>query len=408
MNAALRGKDMSLWLATTDSTNYSQLVHDDELYDVVVVGGGITGIVVAYLLRLRGLKVVIVERGRIVEWTTGGTTAKLSAQHYLIYDYLIHRHSHETATAFARANLNGIAAIKRISDELGIDCDFSWRDAYVYTQRDDKVEAINNEVVAAMSLGLPASFETTTDLPFEVTAAIKFSNQAQFHPRKFLLPLAERFVAAGGVIYEQTEAVDIIPGHPHTISTKQGTLLGRSVVQASGEPFWGGDVLDGRMWTKMSYGLAVTLADGSAYPNGMYITTDQPMRTIRSAPYKGGHVMIYGGESHEYDEKSYDPDVRYRNLIRDVHASFNVDEVLYRWLAGDFMPYDRIPYIGALPGYSSIYIATGYRAWGLAWAMSAAEAITGYIMKDPVSWATPFSLDRLQFPVRADDKKARL
>lgn len=404
MAKTLEGKDVSLWVGTTKQTNYPQLTDDAVVYDAAVIGGGITGIATAYALQRAGLRVVLLEKGRLVEWTTGGTTAKLSSQHYLIYDYLIHRHGLATAQAFANANQGGIATIERLTTELDLDSDFSRRSAYIFTHDTAKVAAIKAEVAAAERLGLPASFETTTDLPFPVTAALRFRDQAQFHPRKFLLGLAEKFIAGDGVIYEQTEATDIRPGTPHTVVTKQGTLQAVSVVQASGEPFWGGDIFDGRMWIKMSYGLAATLQDPSAYPQNMYITTDEPLRTIRSAPYQDGQVLIFGGESHEYSDETYDPDTHYRALIDDVRRKFDVDTILYRWLAGDYMPYDRIPYIGAHPDHASIYIVTGYRAWGLAWAMAAADIIAGDITDKPLDWAAPFRLDRLQEPIRDEDK----
>ncbi|MGH7196023.1 MAG: NAD(P)/FAD-dependent oxidoreductase, partial [Candidatus Saccharimonadales bacterium] len=235
--------------------------------------------------------------------------------------------------------------------------------------------------------------------------AIKFADQAQFHPRKFLLPLAEQFVKNGGVIYEQTEAMDIQPGSPNTLVTKLGNVLAKSIVQASGEPFWHGDIFDGKMWLKMSYGLAVTLKDSSAYPKDMYITTDEPMRTIRTAPLGGGSVLIFGGESHEFDEATFDENLHYRNLIEDVKNKFDVDKILYRWLAGDYMPYDRMPYFGPYPDNPSIYAITGYRAWGLAWAMSAARAVTGYVTNEPLEWAKYFSLERLREPLNEEDKQ---
>ena len=400
----LEGKDISLWVGTTKQTNYPEFSGGEATFDAAVVGGGITGIIAAYQLQQTGLRVVLLEKSRIVEWTTGGTTAKLTSQHYLIYDYLIKRHGQPAAAAFAMANQNGIDEIENLSKELGIECDFSRRSAYVFTGRDDKVNDIKSEVASAASLGLSASFETEVGLPFEVKGAIKFSNQAQFHPRKFLLGLAAYFVSAGGVIYEHTKAVDILPGSPNVIKTKQGDLYAKFIVQASGEPFWGGDILQGKMWSKMSYALAVELNDESSYPRDMYITTDTPMRTIRTADYDGGRVMIFGGESHEYSEATYDPDSRYRALTKDVHERFDVNKVLYRWLAGDYMPYDRMPYIGPHPGYPSIFIATGYRAWGLAWAMSAARIITGYVTGRPLSWAPPFGLERAKDSVLASDK----
>ena len=404
MTTSLEGKDVSLWVETTEKTSYPKLEDDEQIYDLVVVGGGITGVVAAYYAATRGLKTALVEKGRLVEWTTGGTTAKLTSQHYLIYDYLINRHGADVAKAYADANQRGIAKIEELSQELGIDCEFSRRDAYVFTGKQDKIDAIKAEVEAAKQLGLPASFETTTELPFDVTAAIKFSDQAQFHPRKFLLGLVRAFTERGGVVYENTEATDITPGEVTIVSTKEGDLHARHVLQASGEPFWHGDLFDGRMWIKMSYAMAVTLKDPNAYPKGMYITTDDPMRTIRTASYEGKPVMIFGGESHEYDEATYDEESRYRNLIDDVRKRFDVDEVLFRWLAGDYMPYDRMPYFGPLPNQPTIYTITGYRAWGLAWAMSATEAIIDAICGSPADWAKPFSLERLKEPLRESDK----
>ncbi|MEO7904433.1 MAG: FAD-dependent oxidoreductase [Candidatus Saccharimonadales bacterium] len=407
MNNQLEGKDVSLWVATTDKTTYPQLGDDTTTYDAIVVGGGITGVVSAYLMQQQGLHIALVEKSNIVEWTTGGTTAKLSSQHYLTYDYLIKRHGKSVAAAYAKANQDGIDDIEQLSNDLGIDCDFERRDAYVFSQHGDKTDNIKAEVDAAKQLGLPASFETTVDIPFPVAAAIKFTDQAQFHPRKFLLGLAERFVANGGVIYEQTEVTDIQPGNPHTLITNHGNMKARSILQASGEPFWHGGIFDDHMWMKMSYGLAVTLKDNADYPSSMYITIDTPMRTIRTAPHGDGSVLIFGGESHEYDEATYDENLHYKNLIDDVKQKFDVDKILYRWLAGDYMPYDRMPYIGPHPDNESIYVVTGYRAWGLAWAMSAARAITGYVTGKPVDWVAPFSLDRLQSPVLDEDKQHR-
>jgi glycine/D-amino acid oxidase-like deaminating enzyme len=399
----LPGKDVSLWIDTTRQTNYPALSDGATEYDAVVVGGGITGVVTAYRLRQSGRTVALVERDRIVEWTTGGTTAKLSSQHYLVYDYLITRHGEAVARAFADANQSGIDAVESVSRDLGIDCEFSRRDAYVFSQRRDRVDAFKAEVDAATRLGLPAHFVTSTELPFDVEAAVRFDDQAQFHPRKFLLELAEAFVSDGGAIFEHTNATTITPGEPNLITTGGGQLKADVVIQASGEPFWRSEMFDGRMWMKMSYALAAELENPTEYPNGMYITTDDPMRTIRSAECDGRPVLVFGGESHAYDAATHDESSHYRRLVGDVQRRFRVKRIHCRWLAGDFMPYDRIPFIGPDPEYPSIHVITGYRAWGLAWAMSAANGILGYVDGAPPDWVRHFSLDRLEDPLRDED-----
>ena len=399
----LPGKDVSLWIDTTRQTNYPTLSDKADHYDVGVVGGGITGVVTAYRLMQSGRTVALVERDHIVEWTTGGTTAKLTSQHYLIYDYLIKRHGEAVAQAFADANQNGIDEVEGLSKELAIDCEFSRSDAYAFSQSTDTVEVFKAEVEAARRLGLPAHFVTSTDLPFNVEAAVRFDDQAQFHPRKFLLKLAEAFVSDGGVIFEHTNATTITPGEPNIITTDKGQLKADVVIQASGEPFWRNEMFDGRMWMKMSYALAAELEDPIEYPKGMYITTDDPMRTIRSAEYDGRSVLVFGGESHEYDATTYDESSHYKSLADDVQRRFKVKRIHCRWLAGDFMPYDRIPFIGPDPEYPSIYVITGYRAWGLAWAMSAAHGILSYIDGTPADWVRYFSLERLKSPLRDED-----
>lgn len=399
----LPGKDVSLWIDTTSRTSYPTLSAEAGHFDVGVVGGGITGVMVAYRLLESGRTVALLERDRIVEWTTGGTTAKLSSQHYLVYDHLIRRHGEAVARAFADANQNGIDEVEALSEELSIDCEFSRRDAFVFSQSGDRVEAFEAEVEAARRLGLPAHFVTSCDLPFDIEAAVRFDDQAQFHPRKFLLRVAEEFVARGGVIFEHTNATSIAPGEPNVITTDEGQLRADVVIQASGEPFWRNEILAGRMWMKMSYALAAELEDQAGCPKGMYITTDKPMRTIRSAEYEGRPVLVFGGESHEYDAATYDEGARYRSLADDVRARFDVKRIHCRWLAGDFMPYDRIPFIGPDPEYPSIYVVTGYRAWGLAWAMSAAQGIRGYVDGTPAEWVRHFSLARLGNPLRDED-----
>jgi glycine/D-amino acid oxidase-like deaminating enzyme len=404
----LPGKDVSLWIDTTAQTSYPTLTGEAGHFDVGVVGGGITGVMAAYRLLQSGRTVALIERDRIVEWTTGGTTAKLSSQHYLIYDYLTKRHGGEVAQAFADANQNGIDEVESLTGELSIDCEFSRRDAFVFSQSTAKVGAFEAEVEAARRLGLPAHFVTSCDLPFDVAAAVRFGDQAQFHPRKFLLRVAEELVSRGGAIFEQSNAVGITPGEPNVITTDRGRLRADVVIQASGEPFWRNEIFAGRMWMKMSYALAAELEDPAECPVGMYITTDQPMRTIRSAEYEGRPILVFGGESHEYDAATYDEGPHYKRLAEDVRARFEVKGIHCRWLAGDFMPYDRIPFIGPDPEHPSIYVITGYRAWGLAWAMSAAHGIRGYLDGEPAEWVRHFGLERLRSPLRDEDMEPGL
>jgi glycine/D-amino acid oxidase-like deaminating enzyme len=375
--ADLPGKDTSLWLATTPETDFPPLQSDNEIYDVLIAGGGIAGILTAWELQQAGQKVALLDKDGIVQNTTGNTTAKLSSQHNLIYDFLIEKHGKEVAKAFGDANQQAIVDIKVLADKLKIDCDYEPADAYVITEDPDEVERIKAEVKAAKSLGLPASFETQTDSNFDVQGAIKFSDQAQFHPRKFLLGVAARLRQHGVPIYEQTEASDITPGDIATVKTNKGEIRANKVVVATKYPFWKRDIFDDVAWVKLSYALGILLDED--YPMGMYITSSGPIRTLRSHPYKDSRILVFGGESHKMT-KDYNKDEHYQALVEDVQNRFKVKEIIYRWVAGDMMPHDRLPYIGAYPGEKNIFVITGFHAWGLAWGMAAAQMIRDEIL----------------------------
>lgn len=379
---ALAGKDTSIWLDTTQETNYPAWQKDKRQLDVVVAGGGMSGILTAWLMEKEGLTTAVIEKDRIVKNTTGNTTAKLTSQHNLIYDDLIRKHGISTARAYAIANQQAIDDIEAVVRQLEIECDFSHRDAYVFTVDKEKLDDINAEVAAAKKLNLPATFVEHLDLPFKITGAIKFAQQAQFHPRKFLLAVAANYIQEGGTIYEQTEVIDIKLGNPNVLKTKKGDIKANFIVGATKYPFWRTKLFEKKTWTKLSYALGVKLKAEKQYPKGMYINAERPVRTIRSHPYDNGQILIFGGESHEMT-KNYEKNEHYQILIDDVKKRFAVDKILYRWIAGDVMPYDRIPYIGAYPGQKDIFIITGFQAWGLCWAIVAAQLITDLITGRP-------------------------
>ncbi|MEX0789477.1 MAG: FAD-binding oxidoreductase, partial [Actinomycetota bacterium] len=180
----------SIWVATTDESNYPSLPNSGMSFDAAVIGGGIAGLTTALLLKRAGLSVALIEARRIASGATGYTTAKVTSLHGLTYAHLLDELGEDKARQYAEASQ---AAVEQISDfvaEDGIDCGFERMEALTYTEDPDRVIDVQNEVDAARTLGLPASLTTTTDLPYEVTAAVQFANQAQFHPRRYALGLA--------------------------------------------------------------------------------------------------------------------------------------------------------------------------------------------------------------------------
>ena len=133
-----------------------------------------------------GYKVIVIDKYSIGEKTTGHTTAKITSQHGLFYDYLLNSYGKSFAKDYLEANEQAIQNIKDIIDEENINCDFEYQNNYVYTTKKEELRAIKKEIEFVQSLGYNCEFVTETGLPFDIVGSICFKNQAQFHPLKYL------------------------------------------------------------------------------------------------------------------------------------------------------------------------------------------------------------------------------
>ena len=180
--------------------------------DAVIVGGGITGITSAYLLANKGLKVAILEADKLLNGTTGHTTAKITAQHDLIYDELITNMGSSKARLYYEANIEALGFIKKTIEQYHIDCDFSTQDAYMYATTEEYAQKIQKEAKAYEKLHIDGELVNTIPLDISVKNALIMRNQAQFHPLKYLKHLVQNITEKGGLIFENTVAVNVETG----------------------------------------------------------------------------------------------------------------------------------------------------------------------------------------------------
>jgi glycine/D-amino acid oxidase-like deaminating enzyme/nitrite reductase/ring-hydroxylating ferredoxin subunit len=396
----LPGRPVSLWLATTPETNFATLPGDLTV-DVAVLGGGIAGIATAYQLKQAGSTVAVIEAGRIVESVTGNTTAKITSLHQLIYDHLISQFGEERARLFAEAQEAAKERIAAIVAEHRIDCDFRRTAAYTYALEEKMTEQIKREVEAATKLGLPASYVDATPLPFPVSAAVKLDNQAQFHPRKYLLALTGKIPGDGSYVFEGTRASQIEDGDPCTVQTSRGTIRAKAVVVATHFPYQDPNIYFAAMSPKRSYVLGCRL-NGPA-PEGMYISADEPHHSIRNNPYDGGEILMIGGENHKTGQGG-DTRERYRRLEAWARANFDIASIEFRWSTQDNNTLDRVPYIGKLSsGMEHVYVATGFGGWGMSNSHVAAMLLTDMIHGRENPWAEVFDPSRFKPVTSAPD-----
>ncbi|MBS4539160.1 FAD-dependent oxidoreductase [Clostridium sp. D2Q-11] len=354
----------SYWLDSTEKTNYPSLDKDMEV-DVAIIGGGMAGITAGFILKRRGLKVAVLEVDRILEGTTAKTTAKITSQHGLFYDNLINNVGEEKARQYADANESAKEFIQSIIEEKGIDCDFSIMPAYVYTQDDSYVEKIKKEVEAASRLGIDASFVSDTHLPFPIKGAVRFENQAQFHPRKYLLELAKEIPGEGSHIFENTKVLDVKENTPNEVIIENGyTVKANKVIIASHYPM---ENLKGlyfsRIYTERAYIIGVLAEEN--FPEGMYINAESPTRSLRRQRYKDGQMILIAGENHKTGQGK-STEVHYNSLKQFAEDNFTIKDIPYRWSTQDCMTMDDIPFIGHITSNTKgIYVATGFKKWGM-------------------------------------------
>jgi glycine/D-amino acid oxidase-like deaminating enzyme/nitrite reductase/ring-hydroxylating ferredoxin subunit len=388
---SLPGKPISLWLDTTPETDFPSL-ENSLIVDVAIIGGGLAGLTAATLLKAQGKTVAVLDATRIVHGVTGYTTAKITSLHTLIYDYLIRHLGEEKARAYADANQAAIEQIARLVQEKQIDCDFIRTEAYTYTESRNQIDQIRTEVNAALQLGLPASFTDNTPLPFPVKAAARFDNQAQFHPRKYLLALAQEIPGEGSYIFEDTRVIDLSEDELCQITTERGTISAQDVIIASHFPFNDKTLYASRLHPFRSYVLGVRI-EGSV-PRGMFISTD-PAHSLRSHPLEDGELLLVGGEKHTAGQGG-DTVARYQRLEQWVRARFAVKSVEYRWSTQDNRTVDRVPYIGrSTPVSKHVYVATGFGGWGMSNSTVAGMLLSDLILGRANPWSQVYDPNRL-------------
>ena len=383
----------SCWVATApERDGFPALARTHAKYDVAVIGGGIVGVTAALLLKRAGLNVVVLEAARIGSQVTGGSTAKVTSQHGVIYGHIAEHIGADAADAYARSNEVALAWISAQVRERAIDCDFEMCDAYTYSAAN--VRAVEQEVEAAERLGLPVRLERDLALPVAVEAAVRFERQAQFHPMKYVVALARELAERGGQVHEASRVLDVDSGTPCTLVTEHGKVRADEVIVATNIPFLDRGGFFGRAFPYRHMCIAAPV-DNDRVPQGMFISADSPTRSFRSTRWSDTQrLMLFIGEA--FPTGQADAGEKLRALEHFAREHFDVAEPLYRWGNQDYYAADRIPYVGPiLPGASHLRVATGFNAWGITTGTAAAHILADDILGRENEWAWLYDSKRL-------------
>ncbi|MFC5801904.1 FAD-dependent oxidoreductase [Streptomyces formicae] len=388
----------SLWTQYDPGPEYPALTSDIRM-DAAVIGGGMAGICAAWELTRTGRRVALVEADRIAFGVTGHTTAKLSALQGTAYSSIRRTRGAVCAQQYAASQQAAVEHVRRLAEDLGLDCEMELTDAYTYVTDPEHTDGIEEEADAARAAGLDAAYVDDVPLPFPTAAAVRLGGQMQFHPRKFLLGLAAELVRHGGRIYERSRVTDLLEGRPCRLTTSAGhTVRADDVVVATHYPVFDRALLFTRLEPKREVVVAGPLPPGSHFPDGMFLTAEDNTRSLRTAPQDGqGRMLIVTGEKFTPgDRKDVGAAARFAALSRWARERVADFTVTHRWAAQDNFTTDHVPYVGRLhPLSDHCYVATGFGGWGLSGGVMSGRLLAGLITGTPSPWSELYEPARL-------------
>ena len=362
----------SVWSETSRLPCFENLNKDINT-DVLVIGGGMAGILCAYMLDIAGIDYVLAEADTICGGITKNTTAKITSQHGFIYDKLIDEFGIEKARLYLKANQSALVKYSKLCADKN--CDFEIKDAYVYSL-DDR-DKILNEWAALKLLGYKAEIMKDISLPFPVAGALRFKNQAQFNPLKFIAAISPQLN-----IYEHTPVREIIE---HTAIADRAKITANKIIVATHFPFinkHGSYFL--KMYQHRSYVIALENAENV---NGMYLDEAEKGMSFRN--YE--NLLLIGGGDHRTGKKGGN----WRELLNYASRYYPNAREKYRWATQDCMTLDKVPYIGQYSKNTpDLYVATGFNKWGMTSSMVAAMILTDMVSGKENEFASVFSPSR--------------
>lgn len=362
----------SLWESESHRIHFDSLKESINT-DVLIIGGGMAGVLSAYMLKKSGVDCILLEADEIFGGVTKNTTAKITLAHGLIYDKLIKKHGEEKAKLYFEAQKDALNEFSNLCSK--IDCDYEIKNSYVYSLTDrDKIE---KEVLALNNLGLDAEFCNASPLPFNFAGAVKTNSQAQFNPLKFGFSIAKDLP-----IFEKSKVLNI---EPNIVKTQNGIVRFKNLIIATHFPIinkHGNYFL--KMYQHRSYVLAL---EGAQKIDGMYV--DEADKGLSFRNY--GKLLLVGGGGHRTGKNGG----CWQELEEFSKTNYPNAKIFTKWATQDCMTLDGIAYIGKYSKATpNVFVATGFNKWGMSSSMVAAKLLCDQILEKANPYTTLFSPSR--------------
>lgn len=399
------GKSIPLWMENTPQIHSDGRLNTDLVTDVCVVGAGISGLTTAYLLLKEGRQVVVLENVQIGGGMTGRTTAHLMSALDDRFYKLENLFGKEGSAMAAQSHRAAIDKIEKIINDEQIACDFERLDGYLFAAPERSIEEIEQEYAAASRAGFDVDLVARAPiLDFDTRLALRFANQGQFHPLKYLTGLAQAVQEMGGKIYTDTHVNEVTGGRLCTVKTDQGVIVTASqVVVATNAP------INNRFELPLKQAGYMTYAIGALIPRDSvskalfwdtledyhYVRVAEASSDVTGDMNSAEQILIIGGEDHKAGQAN-DADKRYAALEQWARERFPMmKEVVYQWSGEVMEPVDSLGYIGKNPqDYDNVFIATGDSGTGMTHGTIAGILLTDLILGRANEWQNLYDPSR--------------
>lgn len=380
-------------LSVSDSK--AQDRNEDTYAQVVIVGGGITGLTAAMRLCAAGRSVILIEMNWVGSGTTGASTGHLDSHTDQTLKGLIRILGQDDARVALHAKRAAIDQIEQWDRELHLDCGFRRVPGYLYCEDEHQVELLKEEYAHARGLGMPVDMQRHAPLPFHTALCLMFPDQARFNPLAYVRGLAREVVKLGGRIYENTRAEQIseYDGMGRVRTNHGTTITADAVILAGHAPLLGMFTVEPRAMPHQSYVLGVRVRDEIA--DALYWDTVRPYHYTRQADAENPKLLLIGGADHQTGA-AIDTTECFRTLDRYVAARYQVESVELRWSHEFFESVDGVPYIGRVPNFEHIYMGAAYSGDGLTFGTVAGMVTSDLVLHRPNPAARVFDPKRIR------------
>jgi len=359
--------ELTIWDADLKKVNFPPLYGEIET-DILVVGAGITGLTVAYLLAVEGKNVIVVEAGNISNSATAKSSAHLTTESDYAYQNLKSKYDIETCTAVASSRKFAISFIENLSKKF--ECNFKYVSGYLYAENKKDLNYLEKEKEIATNAGLDVYHASVLKLPFEVAGVIEFKNQAIFNPAKYLYGIASHLNTLPNCkIFENSR---VIGRDENSVHTENGSVKAKTIIYATHYPIFF-DLHQTLAYPYRSYIVCAKVKEDIG--DDVYWDTFDPYFYTRTYNYKGERFLVVGGADHKTGKSDGDPFQKLEDYLR---LRYSVESIDFRWSSQYYEPADGLPYIGK-NNKGNEYIATGYSGDGLT-----NGTIAGYIISQEI------------------------